>query len=79
MVFALSFASLQLPLSLICFPISFSFFSLPIKAPVMYSSPGAQVAGSLIRGMLTFTDTLEMGPSFLKKEKKIPDTVCVYL
>lgn len=37
----------------------------------MCSSPGAQVAGSLICGMLNFTDTLEMGLGFLKKEKKI--------
>lgn len=36
----------------------------------MYSSPGAQVAGSLIRGMLTFTDTLEMGPSFKVSDSK---------
>lgn len=37
------------------------------------------MAGSLIRGMLTFTDTLEMGPSFLKKEKKKSLILSVYI
>ena len=45
----------------------------------MYSSPGAQVAGSVICGMLNFTDTLEMRLGFLKKEKKKILILSVYI